>query len=141
MGVYKAPAEFAGALAVYGGATITTSRVRQEVTIAKETTLSLGAWDARAQGLGGWTLDVHHGDDPNSRTLYFGNGERRRDRSEAGIVTTVSNTTPRAVGYFRGGARAEDSTSRTSCRASFSSPRPLGGGHDGGGRRHVRLRW
>jgi hypothetical protein len=37
---------------------------------------SIGAWDARAQGLGGWTLDVHHAYDPAGGVLFLGNGRR-----------------------------------------------------------------
>jgi RHS repeat-associated protein len=33
-----------------------------------------GTWDARAMGLGGWTLDVHHAYDPRGQTLYYGDG-------------------------------------------------------------------
>ncbi len=37
----------------------------------------LGGWDARALGLGGWRLDVHHSYDPASHTLHLGTGGRR----------------------------------------------------------------
>ena len=37
----------------------------------------LGVWDAREQGLGGWTLSQNHRYDPEAQILYLGDGERR----------------------------------------------------------------
>jgi hypothetical protein len=34
------------------------------------------AWNALGQGIGGWSLDVHHAYDPASRLLYLGSGDR-----------------------------------------------------------------
>jgi len=39
---------------------------------------TLGFWDARGVGLGGWTLNVHHTYDPNSGVLYYGSGKTKR---------------------------------------------------------------
>ncbi|WP_377474157.1 MAG: RHS repeat-associated core domain-containing protein [Microcoleus anatoxicus] len=46
---------------------------------SKEGTTTLGTWNAIAQGLGGWTLNVHHAYDVVGKTLYFGNGQRRNN--------------------------------------------------------------
>lgn len=43
----------------------------------KEYAAPLGVWDARAHGLGGWTLTAHHAFDAVSATMYFGDGSRR----------------------------------------------------------------
>ncbi len=43
----------------------------------KEGTTTLGTWNAIAQGLGGWTFNVHHAYDIAGKTLYLGNGQRR----------------------------------------------------------------
>jgi|GEM_PF-3469134 len=43
----------------------------------KEGTTTLGTWNAIGQGLGGWTLSVHHAYDLAGKTLYLGNGQRR----------------------------------------------------------------
>ncbi|MEZ2303239.1 MAG: RHS repeat domain-containing protein, partial [Microcoleus sp.] len=45
----------------------------------KEGTSTLGTWNAIAQGLGGWNLNVHHAYDGLGKTLYFGNGQRRNN--------------------------------------------------------------
>jgi RHS repeat-associated protein len=44
----------------------------------KEFRAPLGVWDARAPGLGGWTLTTHHAFDPVSGNLYLGDGARRQ---------------------------------------------------------------
>jgi len=46
---------------------------------------TLGGWDPRAQGLGGWSLDAHHFFDPIDRTLYLGSGGQRSG-AELGVV-------------------------------------------------------
>ncbi len=50
------------------------SSARQEGTRWKEIKTQVSAWDSREQGLGGWTLDVHHAYDPVARMLYRGDG-------------------------------------------------------------------
>jgi YD repeat-containing protein len=34
------------------------------------------AWNAVPQGMGGWSLDVHHAYDPSGRMIYYGDGRR-----------------------------------------------------------------
>ncbi|XZN90925.1 MAG: RHS repeat domain-containing protein [Microcoleus sp.] len=46
---------------------------------SKEGTTTLGTWNAIAQGLGGWTLNVHHAYDVAGKTLYLGNGQRQNN--------------------------------------------------------------
>jgi RHS repeat-associated protein len=46
---------------------------------------TLGGWDTRAQGLGGWSVNVHHFFDPLDRILYLGSG-RQRSANELGVV-------------------------------------------------------
>lgn len=46
--------------------------------ISRTWKVPIGNLDFEADGLGGWSLDPHHGYDPASRTLYLGNGERQR---------------------------------------------------------------
>ncbi len=58
-----------------------------------------GSWDARAQGLGGWTLDVHHLYDPSSRMLQLGSGEERVATLLGPSIATVAGTgTPGTIG-------------------------------------------
>ena len=53
--------------------------------------LPLGAWDSLAQGLGAWTLNVHHAFDPTRGTLYLGNGQRySAEVFDLATITTVA---------------------------------------------------
>lgn len=49
-----------------------------------------GGWDARGQGLGGWTLDVHHVYDPDAGVLYYGDGSQRSAQSVNMVIETVA---------------------------------------------------
>jgi RHS repeat-associated protein len=72
------------------GQRLTGSRTRREVTIWRDHKLSVGAWDARGQGLGGWTLDVHHAYDPIAHVLYEGDGTRRAAQGTQRTIETVA---------------------------------------------------
>ena len=61
------------------------------IGMATATTRTLGHWDALpAAGLGGWSLDVHHGYDPNDDALNLGNGQTVRSELNGQIVTQVA---------------------------------------------------
>jgi RHS repeat-associated protein len=77
-GVYQTPAVVAQAFALAGtGVPITGDRARGEIHLSKIFESSMGRRDARAHGLGGWTLDVHHSYDPTGRRLLRGDGGQR----------------------------------------------------------------
>ena len=63
---------------------------RQEIIFWKEWQSSLGPWDARTAGLGGWTLSGHHAYDPAGKVLHLGDGGRRSARSLPDVITTVA---------------------------------------------------
>ena len=66
-------------------------RRRQLRKIFRDFDLFVGAWDARGQGLGGWSLSDHHVYDFHGRVLYLGSGERRRDIDGlAPVVATIA---------------------------------------------------
>ncbi|MBN1482472.1 hypothetical protein EH223_10545 [candidate division KSB1 bacterium] len=90
--VYQESAQSGQAFAQFSGIPITGSRARQEVTLWQEWQRSIGLWDARALGLGGWTLNMHHAYNPLSHVLLLGNGRRRSAEALAGIgiITTVA---------------------------------------------------
>lgn len=50
---------------------------------------ALGAWDARGQGLGGWSLNAHHVYDPTRRTVYLGDGGTIDTEP---VITTAAGT-------------------------------------------------
>lgn len=74
--VYQEPSEHEKSFAQYSGKA-TQNPARQELTLWQEWRGTLGAWDARGQGLGGWSVNLHHVFDTVGRALYFGDGERR----------------------------------------------------------------
>ena len=51
---------------------------------------SIGSWDARASGIGGWALDVHHAYDPQRRVVHLGDG------STLDIEPTITTAAGRA---------------------------------------------
>jgi len=91
--VYLQPGESrSGAFAVLSasGLALSANSARQQITFWQEWRGSIGPWDARAEGLGGWTFGVHHAYDPGGNVLYLGNGSRRRARSLPDVITTVA---------------------------------------------------
>lgn len=91
-GVYQDPARIGRAFAAFSGVPITGSRARQEVTLWQEWQRSLGPGpaDPRIQGIGGWTLSVHHAYDPAGRVLYLGDGRRRSAQTMDAVITTAA---------------------------------------------------
>ena len=62
---------------------------RQLIALTKFWSGVLGSWDATSESLGGWVLDIEHHYDPFSRTLYFGNGDKRTEETVPHIIETV----------------------------------------------------
>jgi RHS repeat-associated protein len=51
---------------------------------------TIGEWDARAAGLGGWTLTDHHAYDPVSRKLHLGDGTTVSGSEIGRMITTIA---------------------------------------------------
>ncbi len=98
-GVYRQPAPGGQSFGQPGAEPVTGVVTRVENTLALWQRTTLGAWDARAEGLGGWTLDVHHAYDPVGRTLYLGDGTQRSTGSLGQTIRTVAGT---GIRGFRG---------------------------------------
>ncbi|MBN4080473.1 hypothetical protein JYT31_02300 [Beggiatoa alba] len=116
-GVYYLPISNAQAFAVpSGGDGIVGSRAsmsipaRQEVIKRKEYSAVVGVLDARSQGLGAWTLDIHHMYSPLGKVLYKGDGTRVDAADQNNIITTVAGTGTR--GFTGDGGPAIDATLR-----------------------------
>ncbi|MCC6629870.1 MAG: hypothetical protein IT340_21030 [Chloroflexi bacterium] len=88
-GVYQRTSRF-GYSGVGVAVAIEGSRTRQELTLWSERRGLLGAWDATAHGLGGWTLDVHHAYDPAAKVLYGGDGSKRSAANINAVITTAA---------------------------------------------------
>jgi hypothetical protein len=95
------------------GLLITGVRARQEVILWQELQTSVGAWEARPESLGGWSLDVQHAYDPVGKVLYLGDGTRRSAAAlEAGVITTVAGNGTLATPTESPWGRMAASTSR-----------------------------
>ena len=57
------------------GVVITGSRTRQDVTLWQEYKQTLGYWDARSQGFGGWTLGELHAYVRQAKRSILGMGD------------------------------------------------------------------
>lgn len=71
-GVYGQTSSFASV----PGVALEGSRTRNELYMTRQHEQLVGMWDARAVGLGGWTLNVHHTYEPGARILQLGDGRR-----------------------------------------------------------------
>ena len=115
--VYQRVARFGysgNGLAIFG------TRARDELRIAQTWRGRLGTWDARAAGLGGWTLDIHHAYVPAFGVLHQGDGTRRSSAALGASVMTTAGTgtmgstgdggpaTEARVGWVRGLDTAAD---------------------------------
>ncbi|ARV44886.1 hypothetical protein BCV50_07530 [Bacillus subtilis] len=81
---------------------------------------SIGLFDTREQGLGAWTLSVHHFYDPISRVLFLGDGQRRSAESLSTVIATVAGTN---YGFSGDGGPAT--------QAQLRAPRDMAVGSDG----------
>lgn len=86
-GVYMSPSASQDSFGDYGSAEVTGVRARSELTLWQNTRSALNSWHATMAGFGGWTINVQHAYDPNTRTLHLGNGSTR---SVKGLNTKIS---------------------------------------------------
>ena len=62
------------------------------------------------EGLGGWTLDVHHAYDPLARVLHLGSGELRKAEAGANVIGTFAGRSQSSCspGFGGDGGQAKD---------------------------------
>ncbi len=105
----------------YFGAPVSANLERAEVTLLRRWTASVGAWDGRGLGLGGWSLGLHHAYDPMARRLYLGDGRQRRAEARAAqtVVVTVAGN---GVQDFSGDQGPATKASLNNVRGVAASP-------------------
>jgi len=82
-----------------GGVTLTGSRARSEIGLWSTRRGQIGQFRQLGTGLGGLSLDVHHVYDPNSRTLFRGDGKTlRADALGHTIELAAGSSTPGFAG-------------------------------------------
>ncbi len=63
----------------------------RDFLLCKQWQGEIGAWNSSAaEGLGSWSLNVHHSYDPIGRVLYLGDGERRSTLNVSQVITTIA---------------------------------------------------
>jgi RHS repeat-associated protein len=105
------------------------------VTASQRRFAQVGVWDARAAGLGGWDLDIHHAYDPTSRRIMLGDGRERSGDSVATIITTVAGN-----GVFGNGADGGPATGTPMQSIGGMAAAPDGGIYIAEGYRIRRVR-
>lgn len=88
------------------GTVIEGSSTRDVLSLPENHHVILGTWDQKAEGLGGWSLDVQHAYDVNSRTLYRGDGSQRGVTSLGRVISTLAGTG--VAGYSGDGGPADE---------------------------------
>ena len=99
------------------GSVITGSRARREVTLWHVWSGKVGAWSARGNGLGSWTLSPHHTYDLAEQVLYRGDGGRQ------GTQTSGAGST---IHTFAGNGRICDFESGDGGQATLANLCPTG---------------
>jgi YD repeat-containing protein len=90
-GAYQQPASGASSFGRTSGVPFTGDRARQEIYLSRSYTATVGAPSFAVQGIGGWTLDVHHVYDPNGKVVYRGDGgQQRAALSLNSVITTFA---------------------------------------------------
>jgi RHS repeat-associated protein len=108
------------------GMSIDADVARARFSLARPWNGVIGAFDARAFGIGGWSLDLLHYYDPYRRTLYLGNGGRRRtDPMRNMVVSTFAGT---GAACRRGDACGDGGPAN---QATLGLPQSLAVGADG----------
>ena len=84
LSLYFSPDDFFKSFSLTGISPLQTY-LRKDVRLGETQYVNLapqggGAWDGRAQGLGGWSLNIQHVYDPIAQVLYLGDGSRRTAR-------------------------------------------------------------
>jgi RHS repeat-associated protein len=83
---YRPPVGLPRSFSRFPSSAVRLTDARTEILIWQEFTTALGSWDARSQGLGGWTLSRHHAYDPFARVLHRGDGSRQAASNAQGYV-------------------------------------------------------
>ncbi len=100
-GFYTTPAAVSASFGLPGGNATTVPSA--EVIVTTDIEDFLGPWDARTDGLGGWSLDVHDVYDPTTHTVHGGNGRDRAGETVASVITTIAGGQPPGAPVGDGG--------------------------------------
>jgi RHS repeat-associated protein len=118
--VYQRAAGFARSFNRISGIPTSANRGSRIITLYQNWQRTIGTWDARGQGLGGWSISAQHHYDPVGQTLYLGDGDRQSAEGDLStVITTVAG----------GGINTNDGGPATQARLRF--PRGVAEAPDG----------
>jgi RHS repeat-associated protein len=122
---YQEPAQLAQSFARFstGVGSVSSNQDRGSFILWQRNRLTLDPWDARGQGLGGWTLDAHHVYELNTRVLYRGDGRR-----SGGVEATHARVIRNFAGTGQFGSTGDGGDA---IAAQIDSPVALETGPDG----------
>ncbi|MFC2134976.1 hypothetical protein ACFLTH_10185, partial [Bacteroidota bacterium] len=89
---YQEPVPAPSSFGSLSGVSISGVYSRDYVTLWQCTQAVLGTIDNRAADLGGWNLNINHGYDPVTNTLYLGGGQKQISESLGYILQTIAGT-------------------------------------------------
>ncbi len=81
---------------------------RSDAILWQGSIIRIGTWDTRVQGLGGWSLSLHHMYDVGTRVLYMGDGSRRSATTINNVITTIAGNG--IYGYGGDGGPAKEAS-------------------------------
>jgi RHS repeat-associated protein len=87
---YQEPSASFGKSWAAAGENFSASRSSMEVTLWQYGQGKVASWQARDQGIGGWTPDILHQYDPETETVLLGDGDRYTDKSNSSIAKTFA---------------------------------------------------
>ena len=88
---YSPAAVATDSFALPSGSTFTTVVAgRDDIVSGRTTTGVVGGWDAQAEGLGGWSVDVHRTYEPLGRSLNGGDGSQDTGAQIGPVISTVA---------------------------------------------------
>jgi RHS repeat-associated protein len=88
--VYLEPVSFQRSFAQYGNSPVGRDTARRQISVGQVYQRQLGTLSPAADGIGGWTLDVHHAYDPQGRILWRGDGTRITTEALRSQIRTVA---------------------------------------------------
>ncbi|MBM4256908.1 MAG: hypothetical protein FJ147_13550 [Deltaproteobacteria bacterium] len=127
--VYQRAGSLVQAFGQLSGVPVSNGSSRSEAEIIAGRTWSgtIGRWDAREAGMGGWSLDIQHAYDPIERTLYKGDGSQRSsDETSSGNLAQGLTTAAGGGSNFVIGTTGVPATT-----VGFDGPQGLATGPDG----------